>query len=231
MAQKTAATGAAAPAAAPGDAEKLTREAHFLMNIAQFYEADRGKIAALKRAAGDTLGGARGVTWLYRYLPDTDNSNSGDYRESRSEEIYFLVATLFAGDRKALARFQKAAEARRRNVDETEVAALLRTNAGSLGGSLARQRDKRSKESCDRRFRILIDAAPEELSHRLRQYIRLLITDEIAVDYSRLLAHLLDWSHPKRRVQKQWARDYFRLPADAAPGNLDTAESNATEDA
>lgn len=65
----------------------------------------RGELAALRRNAGNTLGEGRNVAWFYRYLPQRDDSAlsaTEKYRGERADEIYFLVATLFADDRQAL---------------------------------------------------------------------------------------------------------------------------------
>jgi CRISPR system Cascade subunit CasB len=95
---------------------------------------------------------------------------------------------------------------------------------GSLGAAFRRMRTETSAESLDKRFAVLIDSHPDELPARLRQAVSLLKSQEVPVDWRRLLSDLLDWGGPRRPVQRTWARDYWAVQAAGAedPGN--TAE-------
>ena len=77
--------------------EKKAKERNnaFLTAIQQLYETDRGRVAALKRSAGDTLAEARGLAWfeyyLMRYMPGQSH---------RQDSLCLLVASLMCFDRK-----------------------------------------------------------------------------------------------------------------------------------
>jgi CRISPR system Cascade subunit CasB len=101
----------------------------------------------------------------------------------RQEETFFLVATLFP---------------------------LAESAQGdSLGASLARVRTAENAPGLDRRVERLLDADEAQLPFRLRQAVHLLGSQRVGVEWPRLLADLLQWNHPTRYVQKEWARAYF----------------------
>jgi CRISPR system Cascade subunit CasB len=66
-----------------------------------------------------------------------------------------------------------------------------------------------NRDGVDRRAAVLLDAHRAELPFRLRQAVRLAASHERPIDWRRLLADLLRWEHPRRPVQKAWARSYF----------------------
>ena len=72
--------------------DRLTVERAFIEGVKAL---DRGRQATLKRNAGNVLSEARGVGWFYSLL-EADQFRWGE------EELFFLVATLIAQDRKAL---------------------------------------------------------------------------------------------------------------------------------
>jgi CRISPR system Cascade subunit CasB len=85
-----------------------------------------------------------------------------------------------------------------------------------MGGAMrimARQRG----ESVERRFIQLLSVDRSALPHYLRQAVQLLRTDEVAIDYDRLLADVLvllrgNFLDPDaHRVRLQWARDFHRI--------------------
>jgi CRISPR system Cascade subunit CasB len=100
------------------------------------------------------------------------------------EAIYFLVATLYP-------------------------LADSCNDQRSLGAILRAVRQSRASESIDRRFQALLDSDGENLPFRLRQAVRLAAASDESIDWRRLLNDLLNWDHPDRYVQLQWARDYF----------------------
>lgn len=116
------------------------------------------------------------------------------------EETYFLVATLYP----------LAEEG----------------HEGTLGDALRRARTPKNAKGLNRRVEILLDSDATQLPFRLRQAIRLLKSNEVKVNWQRLLEDLLQWDHPQRFVQKQWARAYFALSekSNGAGDNLQTAE-------
>lgn len=80
---------------------------------------------------------------------------------------------------------------------------------GSLGHALRRARQGDNTAGLDRRIEILLDADESQLPFRLRQALRYLAAKQVRVNWSVLLADLLNWQHPQRFVQERWARDYF----------------------
>ncbi|PWH15266.1 MAG: type I-E CRISPR-associated protein Cse2/CasB [Ardenticatenia bacterium] len=104
------------------------------------------------------------------------------------EETYFLVATLYP-----------LAEA---------------GSSGNLGDALRRARTMtRENPGLDRRVRVLLDADATQLPFRLRQAIHYLASARIPVNWAQLLQDLLAWDHPRRWVQREWARAYFAGPS------------------
>jgi CRISPR system Cascade subunit CasB len=99
------------------------------------------------------------------------------------EETYFLAATLFP--------FAEGGD------------------EGNLGHALYLAREEKYAQGLDRRVEVLLDADREQLPFRLRQAIRFLDSQRVAVNWPQLLKDLLAWDHPKRYVQENWARAYF----------------------
>lgn len=141
----------------------------------------KGPLAILRRNAGKSLAEAHGVYGVfYRLLPA---------RSPWNEEVYFLVATLFALGPKG-------------------------EFCGDFGASMARLRTVYSPNAVDRRMTILLDAEmdgtmPGVLGFRMRQAVKMLTNQSVGVDWAQLLDDLLRWSDPRRLVQKKWASSYF----------------------
>ncbi len=170
---------------------KIPQEAmEFVSRLTLLRDGDeRGELAKLRRAAGRPVGQAGGALGLfYRLLPQ------GTYWD---EEIYLLIATLFA------------IQARRK----------LKSAQVDFGATMAALRAKEGAATLDRRMAILLDSDFDRidgrtgggsLSYRLRQAVRYAESHDVGVDWARLLADLLRWTDPERRVQKRWARSYYR---------------------
>ncbi len=171
----------------------------FVEELKELREKDRGRMAELRRNAGEKLPG-RGTSWFYRYL----------YRLERQRyaEIHFLVATLF--------------DLNRKDSDHGDFGQTLQALALKMHSNDKPEEAKRRF----RRFHILVDSEFDsiydplnskvpwqkgggELAFRLRQMIKLLASKEIGVTWAELLVDLCDWSHPDKRVQKKWARSFF----------------------
>ena len=101
--------------------------------------------------------------------------------------------------------------------------------AGNLGDSLRRAAGDNNHKGVDRRVEILLDADASQLPFRLRQAIRFLKSNNVEVNWARLLEDVLQWNHPKRFVQKQWARSYFADPT--AGRNAEGATTPASQTA
>ena len=122
--------------------------------------------------------------------------------DDRNHRYYFLVAALFA-----------------LHPDGT-----LRPGE-SMGHTFARIGELRGNmESVERRFVALLAAPAADVGEHLRHAVSLARSSGVGVDYTKLLSDLMRWSHPERRVQLQWARDFWRpIAADsthaATPGD------------
>lgn len=144
---------------------------------------DRAALAALRRAATADPGAlADAFPYVLPWVPDRA-------RQTRSEDSYFLVATLFAIHPE-------------------------QGGGGNFGASMWRVATDGGGEpspSADLRFRRILEAAREDLTTHLRQSVRLAASRTISVpiDYHRLLSDLLQWDHPDRWVQRAWARSYW----------------------
>jgi hypothetical protein len=77
--------------------ERLGRNTKFLAEIQALYESDRGKIASLKRNAGNVLADSRGLTWFYFYLM-RHFATRGD----RDNNLCMLVASLMTFDQETM---------------------------------------------------------------------------------------------------------------------------------
>src|SRR5262249_13310171 len=83
-----------APANAPvvsSRARALADARDFISELERLRETDRGRMAQLRRNAGETLPG-NGTAWIYAYLYTA--------HRKRYAEIHFLVATLFDWNRR-----------------------------------------------------------------------------------------------------------------------------------
>ena len=194
--------------------EQLERNQAFLTAIQQLYETDRGKIAALKRSAGDTLPQARGLAWfeyyLLRHMPE----------HRRNDSICLLVASLMAFDRKTM----------REGVQNGQ---------GDFGVTLASLRSPEERKSArpgqtplERRLVSLLDSTFDEegggeIAFRLRQAVKFTLSKSAGrpIDWPLLLQHLLQWNWSGKLVQKRWARSFYDVPDSAS-----ASEDNATHD-
>lgn len=152
---------------------------------------DKGKLAELRRCSGRTLAESGKACWFYGL--------TNRFRVDRyNEEIFFLVATLFAGDKSALS-------------SKTGY-------TGDFGRSMkALASLSSSSDSIERRFGLLLDSEFDsngsgEMAFRLRQTVRLLLSKNIAIDWPQLLDDLKYWSHEEKRARKNWARSFYSAP-------------------
>lgn len=92
---------------------------------------------------------------------------------------------------------------KRRNLGASLRLLALKQAGGSLGP------DDELPEPLKRRLDGLLAARSEDLFYHLRQVIRLLKTEEIPVDWERLLLDLRYWDSDDRRVQWNWSRSFY----------------------
>lgn len=148
---------------------------------------DRGRLAALRRNVGNTLGEARGVPWIH-YLLRT---------RRKYEERYFLVATLF--------------DLNRRKASEEDLGMTLEKIRAKSSDSF----ERRFKILLDAQFGLAIDgqygatAGGGELAYRLAQMVRLSASKERGIDWAVLIADLCLWDWDGKPVQKKWARNFY----------------------
>ncbi|MCM2329956.1 MAG: type I-E CRISPR-associated protein Cse2/CasB [Pseudomonas sagittaria] len=77
-----------------------------------------------------------------------------------------------------------------------------------IGKAVAQHQMASGSASTERRFIALLDADADELPYRLRQMVALL--KDQAIDFDALLADLLRWHAPNKRIQNLWARQFYR---------------------
>lgn len=122
------------------------------------------------------------VGWLFR--------DAQDDPEDHALESAILVAGLFAWVKGACPQNTGA-------------------NFGRAFGHDLSDDDKRQRE---KRFTGLLDTDIEDLPYKLRQAVTLIARDKVGLDWATLIHHLINWAHPDRWVQKQWARAYWSTP-------------------
>ncbi|WP_324715610.1 type I-E CRISPR-associated protein Cse2/CasB [Carboxydochorda subterranea] len=107
-----------------------------------------------------------------------------DY-EGWQREAYYLVAGLFA----------------------------LHPFSGSktLPEAMAELRITRKSASIEARFVALLDSDRDQLPDRLRHAVILVTRSQnMALDWVRLLTDVVEWFRPDRKIQREWARAFYR---------------------
>jgi CRISPR system Cascade subunit CasB len=174
----------------------------FFENLAKL---DRGDLAVLKRNTGNLISQSRQAMGLfYRLLPH-------EVANSRDEELYFLVATLYGYNHEFAEEGDFGTTMHR--------VKIAREGSAEETGSLS---------PIDRRMAILLDSELDladgfrpgggEASYRLRQCVKLAAGARVGINWPLLLKDLTQWSHPDKKVRKRWARSYYGAvaPKDAA---------------
>ena len=82
---------------------------------------------------------------------------------------------------------------------------------------------KKEKDSggVERRFVALLNCRAEDLPDHLRQFISLLKTNDMPIDWAQLLRDVIRWDYDED-VQRNWARAFW-----AADPKPETTETNA----
>ena len=121
------------------------------------------------------------VAEMYRYVvPWLPESPS-----QTQEAAYYLVASLFAFHPKS-------------------------TSIGNMGTHMSQARTLASDEALERRFGALLAAHREDLPVYLRQAVSYLKSKDVLVNWDELFRDLQQWHYQDRRVQKRWAREFWR---------------------
>jgi CRISPR system Cascade subunit CasB len=145
---------------------------------------DRGALAALRRGLGKPPGTVPAMHPLVvPRLPPGANR--------REEDLYYLVASLFAYHDQPRAQ-------------------------GNLGVSFRRVKDAAERDSTERRFVALLNCHRDDLPGHLRQVVGLAKSKDVPVDYRQLLTDLRYWDHPDRFVQRNWADGFWGASEEAA---------------
>lgn len=100
------------------------------------------------------------------------------------EDLYYLVASLFAYHDQPGGR-------------------------GNMGRAFRGVRSATESESVEQRFVALLDCHRDDVADHLRQAIGLAKSNDVPVDYRRLLADLRYWDHPDRFIQRNWSRQFW----------------------
>ena len=79
--------------------------------------------------------------------------------------------------------------------------------------------------SIELRFLSLLKASIDDLPHRLRQAVGLLRSEEIDLDWKRLLNDLRHWQYPKQRVQRRWCHEFWAPVSPAERPQLESDKS------
>ena len=167
----------------------------FLQGLAQ--SNDRGALAALRKGLGRPPGEEPA---MHRYVAPW----TGSERSRWAEDTYYLVAALFAHHP---APWNEG------------------SGPSNLGASFARLRNSghSSPEALDRRFTSLLGVDAEDLHLHLRHAVSLLKSNDVPVDWGRLLTDLRWWGHEDRWVQRRWAQEFWG--AIPQPGETEETES------
>ena len=157
----------------------------YLENLRDLTDASRSRaaMAELRRGLGQPLGTVYEMyAYIVPFLPNEANKTR--------EDAYFLIAALFAY-----------------HPDPG--------GAGNMGSHFASAREQESDATAiERRFTALLAAHGEDLHYHLRQAIGFLRSRQtpVPVNWHKLFADLLNWSHPSGYVQKEWARAFWGRP-------------------
>ncbi len=76
------------------------------------------------------------------------------------------------------------------------------------------------------RFVALLNAHSDDVDDYLRYTVSLLKANEQPLDWFQLFKDLLQWNHPDRFVQLQWARDFYKTSARRPPPRPTRTKAN-----
>lgn len=194
--------------------EERQTQAHKFVTRLLAYEPD--KASQDRRALAELRGllhdqprdYLRAGKYVFPYLPAPSPTRPGE--DEFVEQCFFQIGALYAWGQGGIA-YRKSV---------------------SLGTALRKLRQSASgNDSLDGRFLAMLNSAPETFFHHLRQLISLLRSatrkeGRAELDWEMLLLHTLDWSQDNKRVQRLWARHFYRDPI----GSALPSETNAVVD-
>jgi CRISPR system Cascade subunit CasB len=160
---------------------RYERESKFVEFLKSLADnGNRGALAALRRGLSSEGAATAG---MHRYVAAWLHERDRPW----DEQCFYLVAALFG-------RYPY-------------------TNSAdcNFGGSWRQLFLKREKsESLERRFVALLAADADSVGIHLRHAISLLATEDIAVNWAQLLGDLRWWGQAEHRVQRRWAREFWK---------------------
>ena len=144
---------------------------------------DTGAMAALRRGLNERPGDA---IEMYPYVARWAWNEPTVWREN----TYYLVASLFA-------------------LHPSNWSPRDGEIFSNFGASLARTAVGDAFASAEKRFHVLLRAGRDDLHVRLRHAVRQMKTEEVPVDWERLLGDLARWEERGDRVRREWARAFY----------------------
>lgn len=174
----------------------------FIESLERLYvNEDRGALAALRRGLGKAPGTAMEMHhYVVPFTRDLDR---------RREDAFYVVAALFG---------LYPRESWRRGAGE---------KFSNLGASLKLLNKEKDSGGVERRFVALLNCRAEDLPDHLRQFVGLLKTNDIPIDWTRLLADVIRWDYDEN-VQRNWAKAFWA--ADHKP-EIDEPDATPETDA
>lgn len=165
------------------------REARFAQYLLALANNDNRAALAALRR-GLSAAGTVAAT-MHRYVAGwlVDQDRQSD------EECFYLVAALFG-------RYPSTADA-----------------PGNFGASCHEFQVRRASDSFERRFVALLAADPASVGVHLRHAVSLLASESVPVDWAQLLRDLRWWGQSERRVQRKWAREFWKHTETPATGD------------
>ncbi len=156
-------------------------------------QKDRGALAKLRRGLGRPPGTAREMDrYVLRYL----SSDAGE----KQENAYYLIAALFA-------YWYQSKD----NITE-KVPANLGNSLRWLVDHEASETGNRedAEKRIEKRLVVMLNSHQDDLPAHLHHTIGLLKSKDIPINWTQLLWDVQDWQNESRKVQRGWARKFWR---------------------
>lgn len=141
---------------------------------------NRAMLAALRRGLGADLGDPETAGMMLYVAPWIRQEAT-----RREESDLYMIASLFA-----LHPASRSTE--------------------NLGHHVRALDPTLENDATERRFAQLLRMRRDTLEPRLRQQISILKSKDVPVNWHQLFNDLRNWDHPKRFVQRRWARAFWR---------------------
>ena len=145
---------------------------------------DRAKLAKLRRALGKRPGA---TPEAYPMVMPYVREGASD----RIERIYFLIGSLFALHPKSWPRVTGD------------------RSAHDFGASMRLLAARREGGGVERRFAALLVCSEHELGDHLRRVVTLLKSEDLPIDWVRMISDLKEWNYELRPAQRSWARSFW----------------------